>query len=77
MSVVLCLPAHLRVSTAASRGQALHGNASLPSTIQIQSTLLASFQYAGRLTVHTETRASGMYKNCTKNEALKLAYDHK
>ena len=31
MSVVLCLPAHLRVSTAASRGQAPHGNASLPS----------------------------------------------
>ena len=29
MSVVLCLPAHLRVSTAASRGQAPHGNASL------------------------------------------------
>ena len=28
MSVVLCLPAHLRVSTAASRGQAPHGNAS-------------------------------------------------
>ena len=29
MSVVLCLPAHLCVSTAASRGQAPHGNASL------------------------------------------------
>ena len=29
MSVVLCLPAHLRVSTAASRGQAPHGNASI------------------------------------------------
>ena len=29
MSVVLCLPAHLRVSTAASRGQAPHGNASV------------------------------------------------
>ena len=29
MSVVLCLPAHLRVSTAASRGQAPQGNASL------------------------------------------------
>ena len=28
MSVVLCLPAHLCVSTAASRGQAPHGNAS-------------------------------------------------
>ena len=28
VSVVLCLPAHLRVSTAASRGQAPHGNAS-------------------------------------------------
>ena len=33
-------------------------------------------QYAGRLTVHTETRALGMYKNCTKEEALKLAYEH-
>ena len=31
MSVVLCLPAHLCVSTAASRGQAPHGNASLGS----------------------------------------------
>ena len=29
VSVVLCLPAHLRVSTAASRGQAPHGNASI------------------------------------------------
>ena len=29
MSVVLCLPAHLCVSTAASRGQAPHGNASV------------------------------------------------
>ena len=29
MSAVLCLPACLCVSTAASRGQALHGNASL------------------------------------------------
>ena len=29
MSVVLCLPAHLRVSTAAPRAQAPHGNASL------------------------------------------------
>ena len=52
-------------------------NTQLPSTIQIQSTLLASFQYASRLAVHTETRASGMYKNCTKKEALKLAYEHK
>ena len=52
-------------------------NAQLPSTIQIQSTLLASFQYAGRLAVHIETRALGMYKNCTKKEALKLAYEHK
>ena len=51
-------------------------NTQLPSTIQIQSTLLASFQYAGRLVVHTETRALGMYKNCTKKEALKLAYEH-
>ena len=32
MSVVLCLPAHLRVSTAASRGQAPHGNASVLSS---------------------------------------------
>ena len=30
VSAVLCLPACLRVSTAASRGQAPHGNASLP-----------------------------------------------
>ena len=52
-------------------------NTQLPSTIQIQSTLLASFQYAGRLAVHTETRALGMYNNCTKKEALKLAYEHK
>ena len=29
MSVVLCLPAHLCLSTAASRGQAPHGNASI------------------------------------------------
>ena len=29
MSVVLCLPAHMRVSPAASRGQAPHGNASV------------------------------------------------
>ena len=34
MSVVLCLPAHLRVSTAASRGQAPHGNASTWSARQ-------------------------------------------
>ena len=34
------------------------------------------FQYAGRPAVHTETRALGMYKNCTKKEALKLAYEH-
>ena len=51
-------------------------NTQLPSTIQIQSTLLASFQYAGRLAVHTETRALGMYKNCTKKEGLKLPYEH-
>ena len=42
-----------------------------------QSTLRASFQYAGCLTVHSETRAVGMYKNCTKEEAPKLAYEHK
>ena len=42
-----------------------------------QSTLRASFQYAGCLTVHSETRAVGMFKNCTKEEALKLAYEHK
>ena len=41
-----------------------------------QSTLRASFQHAGCLTVHTEARAVGMYKNCTKEEALKLAYEH-
>ena len=51
-------------------------NTQLPNTIQIKSTLLASFQYAGCLAVHTETRALGMYKNCTKKEALKLAYEH-
>ena len=34
-------------------------------------------QSAGCLAVHTETRAAGMYKNCTKKEALKLAYEHK
>ena len=39
MSVVPCLPAHLRVSTAASRGQAPHGNASVISS---QSRLLGS-----------------------------------
>ena len=44
----------------------------LPSTIQIQSILLASFQYAGRLAVHTETRALGMYKNCTKEESPEI-----
>ena len=32
VSVVLCLPAHLRVSTAASRGQPPHGNASAVPT---------------------------------------------
>ena len=31
MSAVLCLPACLRVSTAVSRGQAPHGNASFPA----------------------------------------------
>ena len=40
MSVVLCLPAHLRVSTAASRGQAPHRNASL--VLSSQSRLLGS-----------------------------------
>ena len=52
-------------------------NTQFPSTIQIHSKPLDSFQYAGRLAVHTETRALGMYKNCTKKEALKLAYEHK
>ena len=33
MSVVLCLPAHLRVSTAASRGQAPHRNASVSESL--------------------------------------------
>ena len=42
-----------------------------PSTIQIGSTLRASVQHTGCLTV------AGMYKNCTKEEALKLAYEHK
>ena len=35
MSVVLCLPAPLRVSTAASRGQAPHGTASLVLPVDV------------------------------------------
>ena len=38
-------------------------NNPLPSTIQIQSIHTEGFlQYAGCLTVHSETRAVGMYK---------------
>ena len=52
-------------------------NTQLPSTIQIQSTLQA-FLSVRRLShgAHGDTGV-GMYKNSTKEEALKLAYEHK
>ena len=40
MSAVLCLPACLRVSAAASRGQAPHGNASVVSVVVVQGVVL-------------------------------------
>ena len=53
-------------------------NTQLPSTIQIQSIHTGGFRSTRRLShgAHGDT-AVGMYKNCTKEEALKLAYEHK
>ena len=48
MSAVLCLPACLRVSAAASRGQAPHGNASvLLHTFQTFQTVSLHVSWVG------------------------------
>ena len=73
MSVVLCLPAHLRVSTAASRGQAPHGNASLLYAYQgLKGTTKGEESVEDCLPTSITQRASNLHSYEDMEEKIKL-----